>query len=187
MLLARTPIVLIRFCFQTLPVQSSRFGDHLLGCGQGNWRTWCHEVLCDVILHALPVDSANHRKEQRCSSDNSMRPCDVFHSDFEQGLPTYFDATVRNSLQPLNNVQAACPAGVTAEAGENEKDSGPETLVAATGSVCHLHPSDSGHHIVKAIARRLDFHGNLSISKATTNIREQLSVKLWLSLYVKYI
>ena len=33
---------------------------------------------------------------------------------------------------------------------------------------------------LKNIARRLAFHGNLSVSKATTNLHEQRLVKLWL-------
>ena len=66
-----------------------------------------------------------------------MRPGDVFHPDFEQGLPTYFDLTVRNSLQPLYIAQAAQHAGVAKEAGEKEKDCRHEGLVTATGSVFH--------------------------------------------------
>ena len=88
-----------------------RFGDHLLSLGQGDWRTWHHEALCDVILHQLLVDNAKCRKEQRCSSDNSMRPGDVFRVDFEQGLPTYFNVTVRNSLQPLYIVKLLAGEG----------------------------------------------------------------------------
>ena len=34
--------------------------------------------------------------------------------------------------------------------------------------------------VINTIARRLAFHGNLSVSKAATNLHEQLSVKLWL-------
>ena len=82
------------FCGQFL----DQFGDHLLGCGPNNLRIRRHDTLSDVLFHALLVDNANCRKEQRCSSDNSRRPGDVFHPDFDQGRPTYFDITVRNSL-----------------------------------------------------------------------------------------
>ena len=44
---------------------------------------------------------------QSWNSNNNMKPGDVFHPDFEQGLPTYFDLTVRNSIQPLYIAQAA--------------------------------------------------------------------------------
>ena len=110
----------------------------------------------------------------------------VFLPDFEQGLQTYFDLTVRNSLQPLYIAQAAQHAGVAAEAGEKE-DCRREGLVAATGSV--IHPlvveslvlwSPHNLKVIKTITRRLAFHVNLSVSKATTNLHEQLPVKLWL-------
>ena len=38
---------------------SDCLGDHLLGCGQRNWRTRRHDALCSVFLHALSVDNAN--------------------------------------------------------------------------------------------------------------------------------
>ena len=111
---------------------------------------------------------------------------DVFQPDFEQGLPTYFDLTVRNSLQPLYIAQAAQHAGAAAEAGEKEKDCRHEGLVTATGSVFHPLVVESlglwsphSLKVIKTIAR-LAFHGNLSVSKATTNLHEQFSVKLWL-------
>ena len=48
-----------------------------------------HDALCDVIFNVLLVDNVNCRKEQRCNSNNNMRHSNVFHPDFEQGLPTY--------------------------------------------------------------------------------------------------
>ena len=77
---------------------------------QGNWRTHRHDALCDVFLHALAlsVNNANCRREL----------CSI---DFEQGSPTYFEVSVRNSFQPQYVVQAAQYAGVAAEAGEKEK------------------------------------------------------------------
>jgi hypothetical protein len=47
------------------------------------------------------------------------RPGDVYHPDFDQGCPTYFDISVCNSLQASYIIQAAIHAGV---AGELEKD-----------------------------------------------------------------
>ena len=73
--------------------------------------------------------------------------------------------------------------GVAAEAGEKEKAAN----MKATGSV--FHPlivetfglwSPHSLLVIKNIARRLAFHGNLSVSKATTNLHKQLLVKLWL-------
>ena len=115
------------------------FGDQLLGCGQGNCRTRRHDAFCDVIFNALLVDNVNCRKVQRCNSNYNMRPGDVYHPDFEQGLPTYFDLTVRNSLQPFCIAQTAQHAGVAAEAGEKEKDCRHEGLVTVTAKgVFHL-------------------------------------------------
>ena len=163
------------------------FGNHLLRCGQGNWRTRHHDALCDVIFNALLVDNVNCQKEQICNSNNNTRPGDVFHPDFEQGLLAYFDLTVKNSLQSLYIAQAVQRAGVAAEAGEKEKDCRHEGLVTATGSVFHPLVVESlelwsphSLKVIKTIARRLAFHGNLSVSKANTNLHEQLSVKLWL-------
>ena len=170
-------------CKQTL----DRFGDHLLGCGQGNWRIRRHDAICDVFLHALSVDNANCRREQRCTADNQSRPGDVFHPDFEQGSPTYFDISIRNSFQTQYITKAAQYAGAAAEAGENEKDRRHEAFVTATGGI--FHPlvvetfglwTNHSLSVIKTIARRLAFHGNLSVSKATTNLHEQLSTKLWL-------
>jgi hypothetical protein len=50
------------------------------------------------------------------------RPGDVYHPDFDQGCPTYFDISVHSSLQASYIIQAAVHAGVAAEAGELEKD-----------------------------------------------------------------
>ena len=156
------------FCGQIL----DQFGDHLLGCGHNNLRIRRHDTLSDVLFHALLVDNANCRKEQRCSSDNSTRPGDVFHPDFDQGRPTYFDITVRNSLQPSYIVQAAHHAGVAAGAGEQEKDQHHEAQVTATGNV--FHPlvcetfglwSPHSLQVVKSIARRLSFRGNLQSAR----------------------
>ena len=44
------------------------------------------------------------------------------HPDFLDGLPAYFDITVRNSLLPqFITVAATCP-GAAADSGEREKD-----------------------------------------------------------------
>ena len=45
-----------------------QFGDHLLGCSHGPMRIRRHDVLCDVIFHALLQDNSGCRREQRCGS-----------------------------------------------------------------------------------------------------------------------
>ena len=73
----------------------------------------------------------------RCDSTSEARPGDIFHPDFEQGLPTYFDLTVRNSLQPAYLIKTATCAGAAAEAGELEKDQRHDSLVSSTGSIIY--------------------------------------------------
>ncbi|XP_062520053.1 uncharacterized protein LOC134195061 [Corticium candelabrum] len=45
------------FCGQVL----DSYGDHLLGCGEGNWRNRRHNALADVVFEALLSDNANCR------------------------------------------------------------------------------------------------------------------------------
>ena len=65
------------------------------------------------------------------------RSGDEFHPDFDQGLPTYFDILVQNSLQPSYIMQAAACAGTAAEAGELEKDTRHNSLASSSGNVLH--------------------------------------------------
>ncbi|XP_062510401.1 uncharacterized protein LOC134186441 [Corticium candelabrum] len=74
------------------------YGDHLLGCGEGNWRNRRHNALADIVFEALLSDNANCHREQRLCGDSNARPGDVYHPDFERGRPTYFDIRVRNFL-----------------------------------------------------------------------------------------
>ena len=57
------------------------FGDHILGCGSGPMRIRRHDVICDVIWHALLQDHSGCKKEQQCGFDLD-HPGDVFHPDF---------------------------------------------------------------------------------------------------------
>ena len=86
-------------------------GDHLLGCNQAqNLRTKRHNALCDVLFNAFLVDDSRCRREMRCDSTSEARPGDIFHPDFERGLPlTLLWETPYNQLtsskQPLVQVQ----------------------------------------------------------------------------------
>ena len=68
------------------------------------------------------VDNGKCRKEQRCKTDTCARPGNIFHPDFEQGHATYFDVTVRNTMQPSYVTQTVFSVGNAAPAGEREKD-----------------------------------------------------------------
>ena len=116
-----------------------------------------------------------------------MRPGDIFHPNFQHGLPTYFDVTVRNSLQPAYLVRAASHAGAAAEAGEMEKGARHDTFVTSTGSkfesvVVESFGLWSPHSLrtLKIIARKSSFHSHQTINQAVSNLHQQLSVKLWL-------
>ena len=94
-----------------------------------------HDSLCEILFHALSTDNSNYRRKQRYSSVNMSRPGDMFHPDFDQGLPMYFDISVQNSLQPSYIMQGAAHSGIAAEAGELKKDIRHNSLVSASGSV----------------------------------------------------
>ena len=99
-----------------------KFSDHLLECDQKtNLIVKRHDSLCDVIFNTLLVDDSCCRREQRCNSTSDMRPGDIFHPNFQHGLPTYFDVTVRNSLQPAYLVRAASHAGSCCRSWRNGK------------------------------------------------------------------
>ena len=53
-----------------------------------------------MMLHYLLSDSKGSKIEQRCSAENFKRLCDLYHPDFLEGHPAFFDVSVRNSLQP---------------------------------------------------------------------------------------
>ena len=164
------------------------YGDHLLGCSQKtNLIIKRHDALCDVIFNTLLIDDSRCRREQRCSSDSGKRPGDIFHPNFQHGLPAYFDVTVRNSLQPSYLVQAASYAGAAAEAGEDEKVLRHETMVSATGSIFEPLVVESlglwtpnSLRTLKSIARRASFHNGQTFSRTITSLHEQLAVALWL-------
>ena len=137
------------------------------------------------MFEALLSDNANCRREQRLCGDSNARPGDVYHPDFERGLPTYFDITVRNSLQPTYMVKAACQAGIAEEGGEREKDSSYKDIDSENGGV--FYPllveslglwSPSSLQILKSIRRRTTFHSHLTMSQATSYFHQRLSIKL---------
>ena len=113
-----------------------KFGDHLLGCNQGqSFTTKRHDGLSEVVYNALLTGDSRCRREARCSSSNQTRPGDVYHPDFDRGLPAYFDLSVRSSLQPSFLTQAASHSGAASEAGEMEKDERHHLNVSSTGSI----------------------------------------------------
>ena len=64
------------------------------------------------------------------SGDNQSQPGDLYHFDFCQGCPAFFDVSVRNTLSPSFISQASFSAGA---AGEALKDKQHEANVVAAG------------------------------------------------------
>ena len=128
-------------------------------------------MIYKIYILYIPYIFSHHSQPSVPYSTNEARPGDIFHPDFERGLPTYFDLTVRSSLQPSYLVKTASCPGAAAEAGEIEKDQQHDWMVSQTGSV--FHPlvvetlglwSPNSLEVIKVIARRASFHNNASIS-----------------------
>ena len=111
---------------------------------------------------------------------------DIFHPDFQDGRPAYFDVTVRNTLQPAFLAEAAICPGVAAEAGEAAKDLHHAAAVEQAGGVfLPLAGETFGvwtpHSIatLKRIAARTTISSGDIANQALQNLLQQLSVWLW--------
>ena len=94
----------------------------MLGCGYDSaLSNRCRNALCDIIWHALLINNKAARREQTCSSNCKARPGDIFHPDFVDGRPAFFDVTARNTVQAKYVCEAAEMAGAAARAGELER------------------------------------------------------------------
>ena len=131
------------------------------------------------------MDNPRATREQHCGVDNS-RPGDIFHPDFVQGKPAYFDVSERNSLQPQFLCRAASHAGAAGEAGEMEKDARHEEGVIAAGGVFFALVVETlglwtTHSLktLRLIASRASALSGITRGQALSNLLQQLSVKLW--------
>ena len=165
----------LQFCTCRSPLD--QHGDHLLGCGQGPLRIRRHDALCNIVYHALSQDNSSVRREERIWGDNRDRPGDIFHPDFDDGRPTYFDISVRHTLQPGNLNRASTNAGAAAVAGEMEKDQKHATNVESIGG--RFHPlvmetlgvwTASSLSTLRAIAARTTVCNGLTVKQATSNL-----------------
>ena len=162
------------------------FGDHTLGCGSGPLRIKRHDVLCNMLFHSLMMDNAGVRREQTCSAQSNSRPGDIYHPDFLHGKPAYFDVSVRNSFHLAYTVKSAVQPGSAAEAGEIEKNSRHDSDVSSCGGLFYPFVietfgiwSPQSLETLKIISRKCSIMSSISISKATSNLHELLSVRLW--------
>ena len=138
-----------------------------------------HNTLCDIIYYALLEDSADVRWEQGVSGESASRPGDVFHSDFHNGHPTYFDISVRSALHSGVITHSASSPGFAALKGEMEKDARHRDLVEDAGGVFFPLVVDnfgvwipSSIEVLRSIARS-------STVSAFHHLMEQLSVQLY--------
>ena len=156
------------------------FGDHVLGCGHGSLRSKRHDALRDIIYHALLVDNEGAQLEQRCGPDSTSRPGEIFHPDFADGRPGYFDVSIRITMQPAYVAKSAISAGAAAMAGEEEKDHRHDSKVNAAGG--YFYPiivesfglwTSSSLATLKVIASKTTAKTRISFSRAVSNLLQQ--------------
>ena len=163
-----------------------RFGDHLIGCGHGPLRIRRHNALCNIIYYALLEDNSEVRREQGVSGESSSRPGDVFHPDFHNGHPTYFDISVRSAVHSGVIVHSAVSPGFAALRGEMEKDARHRELVEASGGVFFPLVVDdfgvwtpSSIKVLRSVARTSTVRNGLSVSTSFRHLVERLCVQLY--------
>ena len=157
---------------------------YALGCGA--LRIKRHDTLCKTIFHWLLLDNAGVRRERRCSSESMSRPGDIYQPDFSLGKPAYFNVSVRNSFTPTHLINADIRPGAAAEAGESEKDERYDDTVSSNG--CLFFPviveyfgvwSSHSLEVLESIVKRSSVTTGLSLSKVSSDLHKQLSVRLW--------
>ena len=126
------------------------------------------------------------RQEERIWGDSRERLGDIFHPHFADGHPTYFNISVRKTLQPGNLNCASVNAGAAAVAGEIEKDQKHADNVERAGGC--FYPlvmetlgvwTTSSLSTLRTIAARTTVRNGLTVKQATRNLLEQLSVMCW--------
>ena len=162
------------------------FGDHLLGCrGLSGLRIRRHDELKSILFHALLLDDRRAKMEQRCAGDGKARPGDVYHPNFLEGKPAYFDISVRNTLQPQFLNQAAAKPGAAGIAGEEEKDEKNNKIVESCGG--KFYPlvvetlgmwTSFGLEMIKIVASRVALTQNQGLGQAVRELHERFSVCL---------
>ena len=84
-----------------------------------------------IVYHTLLVDDTDSRLEERCSSTYFNHLGDVYHLNFTNDKPTYFDVSIWNTMQPSYIIPSSTLAGAAAFAGEEEKDTHHQANVEA--------------------------------------------------------
>ena len=130
-----------------------------------------------MIFHNLLIDNPGVLREQRCSFNKGDRSGDVYHPNFVQGKPAFFDVTVRNSSTDNCVNNCSFQAGAAAEAGEMAKDLRHDANVTASGGVFYPLVVESfgtwsAHslEVLKTVVRKTSLSQALSISRAVCNL-----------------
>ena len=159
-------------------------GDHLLGCSHGPFRIRRHDAIRDIIYEALLLDNQSVKREQSASSQSRNRPGDIFHPDFSNGRPTYFDISVCNPLTPGNITSFT--AGAAGLRGEAYKDAKHFSEVEGAGAVFIPLVTDAlglwssfARKILKQIASKTIVFNNLSTAEALKYLIQRISTTLW--------
>ena len=167
-----------------MPVSLDLHGDHLLGCGQGPLHIHRHNALCHILYHTLSQDNPDVWQEQCISGDNKEHTGNIFHLDFTDGHPSYFDNAVRNTLQPGNLNQASLNVGATTVAGEMEKDQKHVGNVEQAGGCFYPLVMETlvvwtafSLSILRIIAGHTTVRNGVTVTMATRKLIKQLSVK----------
>lgn len=161
------------------------FGDHLLGCSHGPYRVRRHNALRDVLFHALKQDHPNVKLEQHFTGHSKTRPGDIFHPEFKDHKPTFFDVTISNTLSPCN-IPSSSRAGSAAADAEIRKDGKYlESITIVGGAFIPLSVETLGLwspyaiRILREIATRTTYKNGLNEKVAFRCLIEQLSTCLW--------
>ena len=103
----------------------------------GPFRIRRHDALRDVVWHALLQDNTTVCREQRITGYCHDRPRDIYmyHPDFSNGKPSFFDISVQSSLQASFISQCSITTGVAGARGEMQKDEKHRQLVEENGGV----------------------------------------------------
>ena len=139
--------------------------------------TRCHNALWDS--HYLSVDNSDTQIEQQCSGDNNRWPGDIYHPDFLEGYPAYFDVSVQNTFLPYSEF-GYC-SWCSCQCRRTGKDSKYDSDIFATGRLFYF---ESLGHWTPTVAVCMFWRlaiwsvllSSLLVSQAVCNLHEQLSV-----------
>ena len=119
-------------------------------------------------------------------SNSKAHPGDVFHPDFVDGRPAFFEVTVRNTVQAKYVCEAAEMAGAAARAEDLEKDYKHEQSVLQCGGLFYPLVLESfgfwtqaSLQMLRTIAAKSMTYNGIDLQQAFSILLQQLSVRSW--------